>query len=219
MKKIQIFRALMLGGLVMLVIGLSGCGSQKVDQLKETSNNIKNIKNEVQNTANELSNKVDNKKGLVGNMKEAIKNGVAMKCTATEGKNRTVTYIKGKDMRTSTISSGKTMNILIKGGVTYTWVEGETKGQKMAKNCMEDMQKEMGITDDFMKGDNPSIEDTKDVVDEVDAGKLDCSPSTGGDFSIPKNVQFADQCEIFKKSVSGLKKQMENMPNMPSANK
>jgi len=168
----------------------AGCG-EKVQELKDAKDDI--------------TSKAEKSKGFVGGLKDAMKNGVAMKCvTETEGTDEEWTvYTNGINMRAEGMTEGIAQNVLKKGDVTYTWVEGEKTGQMMDLNCLKDFKKELAIPglEDSFEEEDFSFEE---LEESEESGKTKCSPSTEGDFSVPKDIDFTDQCAVIKKQMEGL---------------
>ncbi len=193
MKKLSLI------GVLLAVLLFAGCG-EKTQELKDTKNGI--------------SSKVEEGKSLVGGLKNAMKNGVAMKCETVEEESKWVVYTNGKNMRSTGMFDEKKQNILRRGGITYSWEEGSTEGQMLDMKCMQDFQKEMGISgveDSF--GEEPGDFSFDDLEESEKTGKTKCSPSTEGDFSVPKGIKFIDQCKIIKEQMSGVKDQLKQLQN------
>lgn len=202
MKKVSIMKGFVFVGLVAGVIMLSGCG-EKVNQLKD-------VKDDVTSKVEEGRELVDDSKGLVGGLKDAMKNGVAMKCESKD--DDWVTYTNGKNMRSEGMEDGKKQNMLMVDGVTYTWEEGSATGMKMDKKCLEDFQKEMGFGQGDIVEQQYEDEFTFEELEAEEAeGGIKCSPSTDADFSVPSNIKFEDQCKMLKEQMQGFKEQMKNM--------
>jgi len=204
MKKIQVFKGLMLGGLIIATIGLAGCGNKTVNKLNDA-------KDDVVSKVEQGKEMAEEGKSLVGGLKEAMKKGVTMKCVADSPDGHWVTYTNGKYSKTEgTTTDGHEMAIVINKEATYSWDKKTKKGQKMDKKCMEEFQKNFGgsaMVDDNKekKLDNFTPENLE--AEEAD-GKLKCSPSTKADFSVPSDVQFIDQCQLMTKQMDKLKQQM-----------
>jgi len=194
MKKISLI------GVLFAVVLLAGCGA-KIEKSKESK---KGVTTRIEQQG----------KNFVGGLKNAMDKGVAMKCETTEEGSNWVVYTNGKNMRSTGVFDGKKQNVLKKGDITYTWEDGSVKGQMMDLNCMKDFEKSMqipGLEDSIEEdGDDFSFDD---LADDEKSGKTKCSPSTEGDFSVPKNVNFVDQCEIMKKQMEGVKNQLKQLQN------
>ena len=177
------------------VVLFAGCG-EKVQKLKDTKD--------------KATSKIEENKSLVGGLKDAMKNGVAMKCETTDEDGTWVVYTNGKNIRSMGREDGQIQNMLKKGDITYTWTEGKKTGQMMDVNCLKDFKKELnmpGLEDSFEEEDF-SFEE---LEEGEESGKTKCSPSTEGDFSVPKGIDFTDQCAVIKKQMEGFKGQMEQM--------
>lgn len=182
MKKIFLSAVVVCSALV-----FSGCGSQK-----ETQTPVQPV---------EKSAPTENG-GVVNSIKEAIGLGSKMKCTSTSKDGEvSVAYVQGKKFKAVSDVEKKKENVIFDGETTYFWVEGETKGFKMATSCLESLktnlpeQQQNLITDAV-----PNIEEEIENSDE----KSSCVPAGDVDFNIPSNVVFEDQCEIMKKTFESL---------------
>jgi hypothetical protein len=204
MKKIQVFKGLMLGGLIIATIGLAGCGNKTVNKLNDA-------KDDVVSKVEQGKEMAEEGKSLVGGLKEAMKKGVTMKCVADSPDGHWVTYTNGKYSKTEgTTTDGHEMAIVINKEATYSWDKKTKKGQKMDKKCMEEFQKNFGGS--AMVDDNKEKKLDNFTPENLEAeeanGKLKCSPSTKADFSVPSDVQFIDQCQLMTKQMDKLKQQM-----------
>lgn len=187
------------------VVTFSGCG-EKVEQLKE-------MKDDVTSKVESGKQMVDENKGMLGGLKDAMKNGVAMKCVMSDDNGgEWITYTNGKNMRSEGMMGDKTQVVLVIDGTTYSWEKGSKKGEMMDAKCLEEFQKDMGLGE----GDIPEqeYEDSfsfEDLEAEEDAGNAKCSPSTDADFSVPSDIVFTDQCKIMKEQMDNLKLQMQGV--------
>jgi hypothetical protein len=205
MKKIIVFKGIMLGGAIVATMGLAGCGSETADKLNNAKNNTVSKVKQGKKIAKEG-------KGLAGNLKDAMKRGVTMKCVADSADGHWVTYTNGKYSRTEgTTTDGHEMAIVINKEATYSWDKKTKKGQKMDKKCMEEFQKNFGgsAMAENAKGEEMFDNFTPESLEaEEEDGKLKCSPSTKADFSVPSDIQFTDQCQLMTKQMDKLKQQM-----------
>ena len=193
-------------GLVILVtamaIVLAGCGKQTKQE--EAGGGLMNsIKN---NQA------VEKGEGVVKNLKKALSSGKVMKCESKMGEDTSLIYIKGKDIKTQHKIGDGTMNVLVKDGVMYYWQEGAKKGNKMKQDCMKDLASSLPGGNEQI---NPKEYDIDEMDVKVEKGEVKCAPVLSGvDFSVPKNVEFVDQCQALKDSMSKLKNLQQNMPSL-----
>ncbi len=191
MKKISIVVVLL------MVVLFAGCG-EKTQESKDAKSN--------------LINKTEESKGFMGGIKDAMKNGVAMKCETSSDEGEWVVYTNGKNMRSEGLINGKKQNILKKDEVTYAWEDGSMTGEMMDMKCIQDFQKDLGIPDVEEAFDYSEDEISYDDLEEGEkTGKTKCTPSTGGDFSVPKNIKFIDQCKVMKEQMSGIREQMQKV--------
>ncbi len=203
MKKTSVVKSFAFVGLVAGVITLSGCG-EKISQLKD-------VKNDVTSKVDSGKQMVEDSKGVLGGLKNAMKNGVAMKCE--DAKDDWVTYTNGTKMRAEGMENGKKQVMLFADGVTYTWDEATKTGFKMDKKCLENFQKDMGVGQESMPDQQQDSFTVEDLEKKEAAGGVKCAPSTEADFSVPSDVKFEDQCEMLKQQMTGYKEQMKKMQN------
>jgi len=201
MIKKDISKGMVFSFAAVAVIVLAGCGE-----------GVSQMKNDVTSTIEEGKQMVDNGGGFVGGLKDAMKNGVAMKCINTDIDGEWVTYTNGKKFRSEGIEAGKTQVVLVTDGVSYMWEKGAKTGQKIDMNCIKNFQKDMGIPD-YEEADDMDFDYTPEELEAEEAsGKLNCSPATDANFSVPTDVEFTDQCQVMKKQMEGLKTQLQSMP-------
>lgn len=204
MKKIKLTKSFMMVGLVVGVVVLGGCG-EKVNQLKD-------MKDDVTSKVESGKKMIDDGKGLVGGLKDAMKNGVSMKCVS--GEDEWVTYTNGKNIRSEGLEDGKTRVVLVTGGVTYTWDKATKMGVKMDKDCLSDLQGETNIEQPGMTEQEDGWDFSVEKLEAEEAsGSMKCTPATDADFSVPSDVTFKDQCKIFKAQMGEYKEQMKEMQN------
>jgi hypothetical protein len=201
-----LIKGMMLGGLAIMTVSLSGCGNKTVDKLNSA-------KNDVVSKVEQGKEMAEDGKGLVGGLKEAMKKGLTMKCVADSPDGHWVTYTNGKYSRTEgTTADGHEMVIVVNKEATYTWDKKTKKGQKLDKKCMEEFEKTFaGSAMNDTEG--PAEEMVDDFTPEKleakeKSGELKCSPSTKADFTVPSDVQFTDQCKLMMEQMNKLKSQM-----------
>lgn len=212
--KILEFKSLILVSLIGSTIALSGCG-EKLKEIKETKDNIETSINDGKELIEqgkdliEKGKEVANKnEGIVGGLKNILNGGASLKCESEDG---WVTYTNGSSFRSEGITEGKKQVVLMNDGVMYTWnPETMSDGLKMSKNCLSEIQKNLNLPEEqgIEVFDDFSVES---MEEDVKSGKINCKPSTEGEFKVPTNVQFVDQCEIMKEQMNGMKSQIEAM--------
>lgn len=210
-KKITFKGTTIVATLVMMIFVGCGTTEQTKDATTDVTQKIENGKKMVE-TGQKI---IKDSKDVTGGLKNALQNGVAMKCVETENNNTTwTTYTNGKNFRTYGMEGEKENNVVMKDDVTYTWVTGEKKGMKMDKKCIEDFQKDMNIPKDYSQIEIEEEFSVENLSRDEKDGNLQCSPTTEADFSIPSDVEFVDQCKIMKEQMQQLKAQMPNIPNI-----
>jgi len=119
-----------------------------------------------------------------GALKDAVKLGIAMKCTYKVEGNEYESFIKGENYRGKIkTAEGKTGEIIIKNNCMWTWSEGEAQGMKI---CFEESDLEMtNIWEQPQGAFGPDIAYT-------------CLPTvvTDAKFTLPSNVNFMDIDEM-----------------------
>ncbi len=203
-KQTKLIKTIGVGIIILGVTIFAGCGKED-SQLNKAKDNMTAKIEKGKKMAKEG-------KGFMGGLKEAMKSGVVMKCVTNNEGGDWVTYIKDKDFKSEgKTPEGEEMITISKNEVIYTWEKNKKKGYKIDTKCMEDFQKDLGIsniTNDFKIKKEFKFENLE--KDEKD-GKLKCTPSANVNFSVPKGIEFIDQCEMMKKQMSGMKKQIKQM--------
>ncbi|HFC76655.1 MAG TPA: hypothetical protein ENJ27_00255 [Candidatus Moranbacteria bacterium] len=195
MRKENLIKISTLSILIVAVLALAGC------QGKEESKTA--VKNENRGT--------DKKVETVAGIKNMLKNGETIKCVSKDNDGEWVTYTNGKKFKGEGMQAGKKQNVLFTNDTTYTWDETTKTGQKMSKKCLEEFQKTIGSTSNTI---NPEVDknfSVEKLETEEQSGKVNCSPATGINFSVPSDVNFTDQCEIMKQQMKGLNQQVQKM--------
>lgn len=165
---------------------------------------------EAMGDSNDLEESAENK-GFVSSIADAMSSGVAMRCTyaMSEGENafESSVIVQGEKFRADSVVSGITTHALSDGSDQYIWNEGSKTGFKMSKACLEEMSKMAPATEE--KG--TTLKDAKDTFDA--AKNVSCSPTSDTDFSVPKDVTFADQCAAMKDSMKMMEQYKAQMPS------
>ena len=194
MKKFKI--ALVAAGTLIL----AGCGNQVA-----TNNNQPGVQTQNTPTADVEKGADNSGGGIISSIKDAIASGKAMKCTYTIKTGTTdfttTVYINGKNYRTQTQVAGKTENMLFSEDAMYLWAQDQKQGTKITTSCSEELAKNAPKTDNA----NVPAPDSSGQKTFDSATNVSCVPDNGGDFTVPADVTFADQCE-------SLKNVMKNIP-------
>lgn len=170
----------------------------------QSMRDAKSLKTSTLDTEDKASSTIDSIKTAMGLNKK-------MKCTygdATGAGVATTLFIEGSKMKTMTSVNNETMYSVFDGDTHYTWTEGSKKqGFKMDKACLDTM-KTMAEKMPQSKSMAPTA-DAPDI-DAIDALKnVRCESAESEDFSIPKDIEFADQCAAMQDSM----KMLEQMKN------
>jgi hypothetical protein len=202
-------KTLKIAALAAGVLLLAGCGN------KVAQNNSDNT-----GADNSGASKTEEKGavgGVISSIKDAMASGKAMQCTYTiknkEGGDIVSTmYVDGKKYAGTTNVAGTVQHMIFNEEAMYSWSEGQKTGMKMTTACSE----ELAAKAPKSQNDNaptPPATDSEKTFDN--ALNVKCEPNSGGDFTVPSDITFADQCEMLK----GLQKNMPggvNIPNMPA---
>ncbi len=219
--------------LVAGVILLGGCKKKETQQ--NQINTSKGLSQNKQNTNQQnINNNQQTKENKLSNLPESVKklflSGKKIKCVYSDselgnGSVMVTTYVDTKSKNYKTVftsAEGKKNTVIFDGETMYMWTEGEESGTKMDQSCI----KKLKGSSDVEPNSEETIEDEKDDSESVDIEKklsqgenVKCEAISSIDLSVPKNVNFVDQCAMLEKqqkALKGLEKQMENIPQMPT---
>ena len=118
---------------------------------------------------------------FTGSLMDAVKLGVAMKCTYEVEGNEYEGYVKGTNYRGKmTTAEGKVAEVILKDNCMWSWSEEENQG---IKTCFEATE---------MEGETDSIWDQAGAASADMSYK--CAPAavTDAQFTPPANIQFMD---------------------------
>ncbi len=202
-------------GIIGGVLMFSGCG-ERLKEIKETKDNVVTSINEGKQLINQGKELVEQgkelkeqKEGVVGGIRNILNGGASLKCEDNEGN---VTYTNGKNFRSIHEENGVKKVVLMKDDVMYSWnLDTKDNGSKMAKNCFSELQKELKLPEEKQEVkvfDDFSVET---IEEESESGKINCKPSTEGNFEVPTDITFIDQCEIMKEQMKVMQKQIKEM--------
>lgn len=183
MKKIAI--AIFAIGAVILV---SGCAKKPVENQGQTKNEESAVKEE--------------SGGVISSIKDAMGLGKKMQCTYKYKDNEqsftSTVYVDGKKYKGESEVMGKKQLMVFDGETMYMWPEGEKKGTKWTKSCMDDLSKE-GQKNEDREESNIDKDETKDIEEAFkDAMDVKCTPVASIDFSVPSDIIFSDMCQELK---------------------
>ena len=200
---------------VLLVVGillLAGCGNKPANKAGEMGKGNKdNITTETKNGNG----------GVISSIKDAMGLGKEMKCAykfkGEAGDITSTAYVNGKKYKAESTVMGKKQIVIFDETAMYSWAEGEKNGMKMTKVCMEEMEKNIPKTQGGQEPATDSISDEEFFENSTD---VSCMPYSGADFSVPKDIIFADQCEMLKNIMKDLPNNMNipggiEMPKLP----
>lgn len=140
---------------------------------------------------------------VIGSLKDAIGLGKKMECVYKEGDMESKTYIDGTKYKSVTSTPEGEMISVFDGSDFYGWNIKTKEGYVMKKSCMEELAKAMPATEE---GENSNPADFETTEDIVEGTPMDNCKETGSiDFTIPKDINFVDQCEMMKNLTNSLK--------------
>lgn len=162
-----------------LAISISGCS-----------------KKNIQSTATESP----NTSGVITDIAAALKAGTTMECTftANEGDEKTSgsAFFSGEKFKTSATTANGTFYSIFDGTTYYMWVDGQSEGTKMEKNCLEDTKT---VLNQQPSQDQLQYENPQDVID--DSTDMTCKASSAADFTAPAEIEFTDLCAMLQQQM------------------
>lgn len=194
MKKIIIITSL-----VLAVGFFAGCGKKS----SETQNQNQNAKTEQSNKSQD---------GVIGSIKDAMGLGKTMECTYSyktgDQTSTSKIFIDGTKFRSENDIMGKKQISIFDGETMYNWSETDKKGFRWTKSCMEEISKP--YKEENNNGPENIATDPEEAFEDTFDTK--CVPVSSIDFSIPSDVEFADQCEVMKEQLKKMEEMKKNMP-------
>ncbi len=173
------------------VIFLGGCGNG--DQTSPTSGE------------NQTAPAKDDQAGaIVSSLKEMVGMGKKMMCISTVDGTETKTYIEGKKYKATITSNEIKMMSVFDGETFYSWDSKTKAGTKMTMTCMEELGKNMPKTATGVN-ENSEVASTDKLIENED-GKNCSETSEAVDFTIPTDVNFADQCLMMQNMIKNMPK-------------
>lgn len=157
----------------------------------------------------------DSDGSLIGDFKDALKLKKKMMCTykvSDQGQAYEHTsYVEGEKYRTEYSAAGVDYTSIFDGKTMYTWDENTKQGTKMDMTCLEDLQ---AVTEDE-SADEADYEEYQSSEDMLNTGlNVSCRQVSAIDFSVPKDVQFVDQCALLKQQMESLENLQEQLPDL-----
>lgn len=205
-------RKLKIATLVVGILLLAGCGNKPADKAGEMK---------AENKSGVTTETKAEKGGVISSIKDAMGLGKEMKCAykfkGEAGDITSTAYVNGKKYKAESTVMGKKQIVIFDETAMYSWAEGEKNGMKMTKTCMEEMEKNIPKTQGGQAPASDSISDEEFFENSTD---VSCAPYSGADFSVPKDIVFADQCEMLKNMMNSLPGGMDipggaGMPKLP----
>ncbi len=131
-----------------------------------------------------------------------------------DGMPGTVRMIMDRDRyRTETETPDGSFVSVFDGETSYSWTVGRREGMKMSRGCMENIGAEMPEGDDDTV-EEESFRTPEEALDMIP--DISCREISVPDFSVPGDVEFADQCEMLRTQMEMMKQYRDQMPDMPA---
>lgn len=154
--------------------------------------------------------------GIISAVKDILSSQKKLECTyAANGGDdinvETKTYVYKDKYKTEFAINGKKNISVFDGNVSYSWEEGNNQGMKIDLKCLEDFNSVAGDEYSEASGDAEEMDDLEELLNGAQGVK--CKEVGSIDFSIPQDVDFADQCELLKKQQKMIEDMnVENVP-------
>lgn len=166
------------------ILLLAGCGNQANNQNENQSQS-------------QAQNQEEKSNGVINSIKDAMSLGKTMRCTYKMGEGEhaieVVSYVKGEKYAMEMNMEGQKQKSIYDEKAMYSWVEGEKKGTKMTKSCLEELDASTPESDDDSQPSRAQMQ--KEFENAMD---VKCEPVASADFSVPSGIEFEDQCEMMK---------------------
>lgn len=158
---------------------------------------------------------VEEKSGVVSSIKDAMGLGKKMQCTYSlesggESVESTV-MVNGDRYQSTTVTENGMIYGLFDGETQYVWTSTTKTGLKTDKTCMQELKnavKDLPETSAALI--MPKVGDAEVAFNM--AKNVSCTPFTGVELSVPKDVTFTDQCVLAKQSLETMKQMQDKMP-------
>ena len=150
---------------------------------------------------------------VIDSIKDAMGLGKAMQCTYMadgQASFKSSVIVNGDKFKSVTEVAGKKMYGLFDGEAQYVWTEGESKGFKMSKGCLDELKANLPAGSDTNTG--AGVKDLSEGFDMAKNVTCEAAPSASADLSVPTDVMFADQCEMMRQSLEMMKNVQKQMP-------
>ena len=140
---------------------------------------------------------------VIGSLKDAVGLGKKMECVYKEGESEVKTYIDGMKSKSVIASKEGEMISIFDGNDFYGWNVKTKEGYVMKKTCMEELAKNVPKVEGGENSNPADFETTEDILKDTSMDK--CKETGSIDFTIPKDINFVDQCEMMKNLTNSLK--------------
>lgn len=193
-------KTIIIASLVLAVGFFTGCSKKA----SETQNQSQNAKTEQSNKSQD---------GVIGSIKDAMGLGKAMECTYSykvgEQNSTSKMFIDGTKFRSENDIMGEKQISIFDGETMYNWSETDKKGFKWTKSCMEELSKSYN-KEENKNGPADIATDPEEAFKDTFDTK--CVSVSSIDFSIPSDVEFANQCDIMKEQFKKMEEMKKNAP-------
>ncbi|MFZ1627270.1 MAG: hypothetical protein WAT81_05755 [Candidatus Moraniibacteriota bacterium] len=152
--------------------------------------------------------------GMASSIKEAMGLGQKMQCTYTMNEGgkalESKVVVDGKQYASTTKIDTMTVYGVFDGENQYSWTSATKTGMKMSKACLEKLQTTAQNMAKPTEAPATALQDMEKAFDM--AKNVKCEPTSGADFTIPKDVIFTDQCAMMEQSMKMMEGRKDKLP-------
>lgn len=150
---------------------------------------------------------------VISSIKDAMGLGQQMRCTyAAEVGGKTITstvYVKGQKFKSESEVGGMKVQALFDGETQYVWNSGSKQGFQFTKACMENLK--ASVPETVPEAPTAVKPENYDEVFEA-AKNVRCEATGDGDFAVPEDITFTDQCAMMEQSQKMMEQAKKMMP-------
>lgn len=188
--------------LIGAVVVVMGC--DKAKEAKDKKDELKATIAAHEDKLNESVNQIEE------HLQEAMNTGKKMKCNYSfvdedDGEISSKAWIWGDKNKVISTVTGRQEIVVFDGNTFYNWNEGELKGAKMNKDCVDSLPKE-GADENGNDADKETFGEFETSEQIIARANGNCKETDEEiDFTVPSNVEFMDTCDLLKKQMELLK--------------
>ena len=156
----------------------------------------------------------EEKGSMVSSIKDAMGLGQKMQCTYTMNESgkafESRVMVDGEKYASTTMIDNMTVYGVFDGENQYSWTSATKTGMKMSKVCLEKLQ---ATAQDFARPSETPATALQGMERAFEMAKnVKCEPASSGDFTIPKDITFTDQCEMMEQSMKTMEEMQGKLP-------